>query len=153
LPAADSGGGNRISSLPLHDYRAARRKTKPVAAEWSMRSHIINLSRLGRSAARSARATRLVLIVVAAIGIAYVASSARSDEPRGRLDPACEAWDAAASAALKELIADRSEIAAAQLGDAVFRLRRARKNCRHQWLNLARLDYVSLTDGRYGRRR
>jgi hypothetical protein len=118
-----------------------------------MRSHITNLSSVGRSAARSARAMRLMLIAVAAIGIAYVASSARSDEPRGPLDPLCEAWDAAASAVLNELIADRSDTAAAQLGDALFRLRRARKNCRHRWLNLARLDYVSLTDGRYGRHR
>jgi hypothetical protein len=96
-----------------------------------MRSHISNLSSMGRSAVRLAR----------------------SDESGEPLDPQCEAWDAAASAVLKELIADRSEIVAAQLGDALFRLRRARKNCRHQWLNLARLDYDALTDGRYGLQR
>jgi hypothetical protein len=38
------------------------------------------------------------------------------------------------------------------LADAVFRLKRARNNCRNGFVNLARQDYYALIDGRYGRR-
>jgi len=117
-----------------------------------MRPLLDNLSTTGRRAARTLGRTWPVLIV-AAVGLGHVAASARSDAARGSLSAQCEAWDTAATVALAALIADRSEIVEAQLGDALFRLRRARKNCRHDWTGLARLDYDALTDGRYGRTR
>jgi hypothetical protein len=91
----------------------------------------------------------LLLVMAGAVGAAYLVPPAKSTEAGGSLAAQCEAWDAAASAELAKLIAVRSEAVEARLADAVFRLRRARKNCRHQWLNLARLDYVSIVDGRY----
>jgi hypothetical protein len=50
-------------------------------------------------------------------------------------------------------IADRDPLIEQRLGDAVFRLRRARKYCRQDLVGLARLDYEALIDGRYGRGR
>ena len=118
-----------------------------------MRPLFGNLSTPDRRAARTLGRTWPLLIVAAAVGLVHVASSARSDAARGSLSPQCEAWDTAATVALTALIADRSEIVEARLGDALFRLRRARKNCRHDWTGLARLDYDAITDGRYGRNR
>jgi hypothetical protein len=47
-------------------------------------------------------------------------------------------------AAVAALVAERDAIADRKLGDAVFRLRRARNNCRYDLVNLARLDYQAL---------
>jgi hypothetical protein len=91
-------------------------------------------------------------LAVAAIGtLGLVLWSLQANESGAPLDRRCEAWDRAASAALSDLIADRSPIADQRLGDAVFRLRRARKYCRHDLAGLARFDYEALTDGRYHR--
>jgi hypothetical protein len=54
---------------------------------------------------------------------------------------------------VESLIADRDPLVEQRMGDAVFRLRRARKYCRQDLVGLARLDYEALTDGRYGRGR
>jgi len=64
-------------------------------------------------------------------------------------DQRCESWDAAASAAVAGLVGDRSALAEAHLGDALFRLKRARKHCRYGFVALARLDYDALVGDRY----
>jgi hypothetical protein len=66
------------------------------------------------------------------------------------IDTACQAWDTAASSAVAGLLADTSDAAARQLGDSLFRLRRARKNCRLGWVNLACQDYRALLGGSAG---
>jgi hypothetical protein len=65
-------------------------------------------------------------------------------------DPTCQTWDQSASHAVARLVGDPG--AEAVLADAVFRLKRARNNCRNGFVNLARQDYYALIDGRYGRR-
>lgn len=67
-------------------------------------------------------------------------------------DARCDAMDREAVRALAERIAERNEIVERSLGDALFRLQRARRNCRFGWVELARLDYIALLDGRHGRR-
>jgi hypothetical protein len=62
----------------------------------------------------------------------------------GPLSPICDTWDATAASALAGLISDRSDAAVRQLNDGLFRLRRARRNCRAGWVNLACQDYQSL---------
>jgi hypothetical protein len=79
-----------------------------------------------------------VILSVAALAMWPKASSS------ALFDPRCEAWDARASGAFAGLIGDRSAIADAKLGDALFRLRRARKYCRLGMIGLARSDYDSL---------
>jgi hypothetical protein len=59
--------------------------------------------------------------------------------------PACPDWDRAARAAIAALAG--TEIAPAQIMDAKFRLRRARRNCTAGWVNLACGDYQAILGG------
>lgn len=93
--------------------------------------------------------TRLIALPLMIIGAAFAIASAWSRATSNSFDQRCEAWDRAATAAVAALIAERHAVADRQLGDAVFRLRRARNNCRYDFIGLARLDYRALTDGRY----
>jgi hypothetical protein len=93
----------------------------------------------------------LLLAPAGVLVLGHVGAPALSRATPRPLAPECEIRDAAASAALAPLIADRDRAIEAQLGDALFRLRRARRNCRHEWVGLARFDYDALLDGRYGR--
>src|SRR5262245_7670407 len=102
----------------------------------------------------SRRVDALLLRVIALIALAAAAllylPFAIPTEPVRPLDARCEPWDDAASVAFARLVATRDETAEAFLGDAVFRLRRARRNCRSGWVGLARLDYDALSDARIG---
>jgi hypothetical protein len=110
-----------------------------------------NPSIMGARTAPAIWLSLLFLAAAGAVGGAIIASASRSDNAVRSIGPACEAWDDAASAALAPLVADRSPVVEMRLGDALFRLRRARKNCALGWVSLARLDYQALLDGRYGR--
>lgn len=98
---------------------------------------------------RNPARTLLILGVTAAAGLSLLAAWSASSGPKVLFDARCEAWDHAATAAVAELIADRSPAVEQRLGDVVFRLRRARTYCRHGFVSLAQLDYRALTDGRY----
>jgi hypothetical protein len=108
-------------------------------------------SRWGRRTALRWR--RLALAGAVVLSLGWIVSSLYADDPAPSFDRRCEAWDRLASAAISDLIADRDPLVEQRLGDAVFRLRRARKYCRQDLVGLARLDYEALTDGRYGRGR
>jgi hypothetical protein len=86
----------------------------------------------------------LILVALLGVGLAFF-SLATPAEPARPFDARCEPWDDAASVAIARLVATRDETAEAFLGDAVFRLRRARRNCRSGWIGLARLDYDALS--------
>ena len=90
--------------------------------------------------------TAFVSLGVAFIAVVTAASvveiGTRTGE--GAINPICQPWDAAASSAVARLVADTSDAAARQLADSMFRLRRARKNCRIGWVNLACQDYRAL---------
>jgi hypothetical protein len=92
---------------------------------------------------------RFIALPLATVGAALAIASAESRPSLGSFDARCDAWDRAAAAAVAALIAERDAVADRQLGDAVFRLQRARKNCRHDFVSLAWPDYRALTDGRY----
>ena len=64
-------------------------------------------------------------------------------------DSKCDNWDIDARAVLVSLISDPSELAEARAGDALFRLKRARKYCRFGLTSLAQLDYDALLSKRY----
>jgi hypothetical protein len=64
-------------------------------------------------------------------------------------DPGCDAMDQSASRVVADLIQDRSDTGAAYARDALFRLSRARKNCRHGFVASAQSDYVALLNGRF----
>ncbi len=88
----------------------------------------------------------IATVLAGAIAVTTMWPRAGSSEP---VETRCESWDQAASTALAGLIGDRSEAADAKLGDALFRLRRARKHCRHGFVSLAKLDYDALLSSRY----
>src|SRR5262245_31455183 len=89
------------------------------------------------------------LIVIAVIGTfaLFERAASRTDTS---INTACEPWDSVASEAVARLVTDSSDTAARQLGDAVFRLRRARKNCRLGWVGLACQDYRAVLAGTAG---
>lgn len=94
---------------------------------------------------------RRPLLAIAVIGAASMAALTvwPKSSSQDAFDPRCASWDAAASKALDGLIRERGPTADAYLGDAVFRLRRARSHCRHGLAPLARLDYDALVGDRY----
>lgn len=94
----------------------------------------------------------LVLGTLIATGVGLLAGEERRDG-NTVFDLRCENLDRSASNVVASLILDRNEVTERRLGDALFRLRRARKNCRIGWIELAQLDYQALIDGHYGRRR
>ncbi len=56
----------------------------------------------------------------------------------------CRSWDGKAADSLARLVHGTSDAALRQAGDALFRLRRARRNCREGWLALACQDYQAV---------
>jgi hypothetical protein len=90
-------------------------------------------------------------LLLAALAALFLAVLMLGEIPRetAMLDPRCDTWDETANAALGAAIAARNRIPDSQLGDAVFRLRRARRNCKAGWLALAQSDYEALLEGRY----
>jgi hypothetical protein len=96
----------------------------------------------------------LIMIgLAAAVLLAVVVMTGTGHATRPLAAP-CDGLDAAASDALTRLVADPSAAAESRARDALFRLQRARKNCRLGLTSLARQDYAAITrphPGRYNR--
>jgi hypothetical protein len=87
----------------------------------------------------------LLLLVIFGIGqVGYWAVFSEGVEKP--LDSICASWDREASFGVALLVPDATALGESHLEEALFRLRRARKNCRAGWLDIARQDYVSLRD-------
>jgi hypothetical protein len=72
--------------------------------------------------------------------------SAESALPRaGAIHHACATWDATARETIAALVRQPGDAALRQVGDVVFRLRRARRNCAQGWLKIACQDYLAIT--------
>jgi hypothetical protein len=56
----------------------------------------------------------------------------------------CAQWEAAAAGAVLSLVKGREDAHLRQAGDAIFRMRRARRNCEAGWVRLACLDYRAI---------
>jgi hypothetical protein len=96
----------------------------------------------------------IMLGLAAAVLLAVVVMTNTGHATRPLAAP-CDGLDAAASNALTRLVADPSAAAESRARDALFRLQRARKNCRLGLTALARQDYAAITrqqPGRYNRR-
>jgi hypothetical protein len=88
---------------------------------------------------------RLTLSAFAAAALLYANQwlfAAATFEPP--LDPQCRTWDRDTSIGIALLLPDDGDVAEARLDDALYQLRRARKNCRAGRLDLARQDYDTL---------
>jgi hypothetical protein len=60
------------------------------------------------------------------------------------LNPACTRWDTMAADTVARLVHEPADASLRQAGDALFRLRRARSNCRTGWLALSCRDYRAI---------
>ena len=60
---------------------------------------------------------------------------------------ACARWDEAAGEVIVRLVQSKSDVDLRKVGDAVFRIRRARRNCSAGWFRLACLDYQRIASG------
>jgi hypothetical protein len=80
---------------------------------------------------------------------AHKAQAAQMEEKR--LSPACLQWHQAASAVVGRLAESTRDSDLRQIHDAVFRLRRARRNCEAGWLTLACQDYHAVARSLPGR--
>lgn len=90
---------------------------------------------------------RLLLLLLVLGGFAQLGYWAVVAEGIDRpLDSVCASWDREASIGIALLVPRSTALAESQLDDALFQLRRARKNCRAGRLGLAREDYASLRD-------
>jgi hypothetical protein len=63
---------------------------------------------------------------------------------------ACAGWDDAASDAIVQLVKAKRDADLRLVGDAVFRMRRARRNCHMGYMRLACLDYRAIMRGAPG---
>jgi hypothetical protein len=56
----------------------------------------------------------------------------------------CDHWDEAAADVVARLVHEPADASLRQAGDALFRLRRARRNCRAGWFALSCRDYRAI---------
>jgi hypothetical protein len=66
------------------------------------------------------------------------------------LHPLCSGWDEKAADTIAQLLHEPADAALRQAGDALFRLRRARRTCRAGWLALSCQDYRAIVRLRNG---
>jgi hypothetical protein len=80
----------------------------------------------------------LLLLIEYGHGITHDTGNRAAEVP---LHPICAHWDGKAADAVARLLHETGDVSLRQAGDALFRLRRARRNCRAGWLALSCRDY------------
>lgn len=89
-----------------------------------------------------------IAALIVGVMIAPLWWSAGKDTPETSLAPACAQWDDLARESIARQVQNGKRDADLRLvGDAIFRLRRARRNCDAGWTTLACRDYVAVTRG------
>jgi hypothetical protein len=91
----------------------------------------------------------IAVAVAAAVAVVHLVPAHGTKSRDRSIDVRCESWDRAASAIVGGLVAEREEVAQMQLRVALFRLLRARRNCRQGWVETAWTDYDAVLSGRY----
>ena len=107
--------------------------------------------------ARSLRVIAMCALIAGAVAAYWMiyhyagvaTQGARTDRPALAL--ACTQWHRAASNAVAGLLRSTSDIDLRQANDALFRLRRARRNCQEGWLTMACQDYSAIARTTHGR--
>ncbi len=97
------------------------------------------------------RSTGLLLALAAAVLLAVTAVSTSTSHATRPIGAACEAPDTVASDTIRRLLSETSATAESRVREAMFRLQRARKNCRLGLVTLATRDYDAIGDARAGR--
>lgn len=83
------------------------------------------------------------LLVLGALSGLLSGGSHAVDEER-TVRGACSQWDEAATKVLADIVQAPRDSELRQVGDAIFRIRRARRNCEAGWPSLACLDYAAV---------
>jgi len=78
------------------------------------------------------------------------ATAEGGDAEQQKFARTCLQWHLAAGAVVSRLVQSTRDADLVQVGDAVFRMRRARRNCDSGWVTLACQDYHSVVAGTPG---
>jgi hypothetical protein len=139
--------GNRITSAASHP--------ELVSGDLAMPPHphvpITSVSRAIISD-RSRWTLRVLAIVAVPVLLALFVFGNDATPDTGEIDKQAQArtciqWHLSASAVLSRLVQSTREADLAQAGDALFRMRRARRNCEAGWVALACQDYHAVAAG------
>jgi len=94
---------------------------------------------------------RILAICVAAIAVALAPNEGRGQTAQWQqtkessLRPLCAVWDQQASEAIARRVQDsKGDADLRQLGDSIFRMRRARRTCEQGWVRIACQDYHAI---------
>jgi hypothetical protein len=89
----------------------------------------------------------IYLWLMLAVNIVAGTAVQAQEKPR---DQVCARWDELASEAIVHLASGKDELLVRQVGDAVFRMRRARRTCQLGWAQLACRDYRAIVQSAPG---
>lgn len=147
-----------MSEFPVPDGRPPRRNEGTTSA----RSHpelvsgelaipprpYVSITSMNRSiASNGSRQTLGMLAIFAVVALLstiifrHEATSDDGNAERQKFSHACMQWHLAAGAVVSRLVQSARDADLAQVGDSVFRMRRARRNCEAGWVTLACQDY------------
>jgi len=105
------------------------------------------------SAARRARAPAAIggyVLVACLVMLGVLLHETTKRAAAIPLHPICTHWDEMAADIVARLVHEPADASLRQAGDALFRLRRARRNCRAGWLALSCQDYHAIVRLRAG---
>jgi hypothetical protein len=89
----------------------------------------------------------IFLVVGLLVIIVFGTASPTDQADVHRAAQSCQQWHLAAGAAVSRLVKSTRDADLLQVNDAVFRIRRARRNCEAGWVALACQDYHSVAAG------
>jgi hypothetical protein len=142
---------------PRRDPRLELASAHPelITGDLAMRPGIDVPPRRTGSAALRNRSRWAIGAVVLAMMAAFTLPALNRDSEGGfeartwarEFTATCAPWDAAASEAIMQLVRGGSDTDLRQVGDAIVRIRRARRLCETGWVRLACLDYDAVIRG------
>lgn len=134
-------GATSASSHPelMSGYLATPPRSHPL--DTSMNHSASDTPRLGLGVG----ATFLVVGLLAIVAFRPASTSDQAEVHRTA--QSCFQWHLAAGAAVSRLVKSTRDVDLVQVNDAVFRIRRARRNCEAGWVALACQDYHAVAAG------
>ena len=103
---------------------------------------------IGSSALRPTFGVGAIFLVLGLLAIVALKTASMSDQVEAhRVAQSCLQWHLAAGAAVSKLVKSTRDADLLQVNDAVFRIRRARRNCEAGWVTLACQDYHAVAAG------
>lgn len=147
--------GSPYDKPPRRDDGVTSASAHPelIIGEFAMRPRVhVPLARADRDAVSTwskRMLTACALVAAAFLVHASIYQRSETISPDARLEQqtlaeSCTQWHAAAGDAVSRLAYSTKDADLRQLNDAVFRMRRARRNCEEGWFRLACQDYYAV---------